>query len=130
MMNKIFVNVPVKDLAVAMDFFAKLDFTFSPQFTNENAACMVISDNIFVMLLTEEFFQASISKEIANTRETTEMLLALATESREEVDVFMERVLVAGGSESREAQDQGFMYSRGFEDLDGHLWEVFYYQTK
>ncbi|MDP2838254.1 MAG: VOC family protein [Candidatus Moranbacteria bacterium] len=130
MINKVFVNVPVKDLAVAMDFFAKLGFAFNSQLTDENAACMVISDNIFAMLLTEEFFQTFITKEIANTRETTEMLLALAAESREEVDELMERVLAAGGSESREAQDQGFMYSRGFEDLDGHLWEVFYYQTK
>lgn len=130
MVNKIFVNMPVKDLALSMDFFAKLGFTFNAQLTDENAACMVIGDNIFAMLLTEEFFQTFTTKEIANTQETTEALLALSVESPEEVDERIEQALLAGGSESREVQDQGFMYSRGFEDLDGHLWEVFYMDEK
>lgn len=109
-----------------MEFFGKLGFTFNEQFTDENAACMVIGENLYTMLLTEAFFQTFITKEIADTTKVTEVLNALSVESREEVDEMMAKALEAGANEPREPQDQGFMYSRAFEDLDGHIWEVFY----
>lgn len=126
MTTKIFVNLPVKDLAATMDFFGKLGFSFNEKFTNENAACMVIGDSIFVMLLVESFFQTFITKEIANATETTEVLTALSVESREKVDEMLGLALDAGAEEVREAQDHGFMYSRSFEDPDGHIWEIFW----
>jgi len=126
MVTKIFVNLPVKNLAASMEFFEKLGFTFNPQFTDENAACMVISEDIFAMLLMEEFFRTFTQKEIADATKTAEAILALSVESREQVDLMMESALTAGASEPREAQDHGFMYGRSFEDPDGHLWEIFY----
>lgn len=124
--DKIFVNIPVKDLERSKGFFTKLGFTFNPQFTDENAACMIISQHIYVMLLTESFFKGFINKQIADTSSVTETILALATESRNEVDEIMQKVSGAGGTELRPAIDHGFMYQRSFEDPDGHLWEVFY----
>ncbi len=126
MVKQIFVNLPVSNLEATMEFFGKLGFTFNEQFTDENAACMVIGENLYTMLLTEAFFQTFITKEIADTTKVTEVLNALSVESREEVDEMMAKALEAGASEPREPQDQGFMYSRAFEDLDGHIWEVFY----
>lgn len=126
MVKQIFVNLPVHDLQATMEFFGKLGFAFNEQFTDENAACMVIGENLYVMLLTEAFFQTFITKEIADTNKVTEVLNALSVESREEVDEMMDKAVEAGATESREPQDQGFMYSRAFEDLDGHIWEVFY----
>lgn len=126
MVKQIFVNLPVHDLQATMEFFGKLGFVFNEQFTDENAACMVIGENLYVMLLTEAFFQTFITKEIADTNKVTEVLNALSVESREEVDEMMDKAVEAGATESREPQDQGFMYSRAFEDLDGHIWEVFY----
>jgi uncharacterized protein len=126
MVKQIFVNLPVHDLQATMEFFGKLGFTFNEQFTDENATCMVIGENLYVMLLTEAFFQTFITKEIADTTKVTEVLNALSVESREEVDEMMDKAVEAGATESREPQDQGFMYSRAFEDLDGHIWEIFY----
>lgn len=126
MVKQIFVNLPVSNLEATMEFFGKLGFTFNEQFTDENAACMVIGENLYTMLLTEAFFQTFIIKEIADTTKVTEVLNALSVESREEVDEMMAKALEAGANEPREPQDQGFMYSRAFEDLDGHIWEVFY----
>lgn len=130
MTHKIFVNLPVKDLAVSMEFFGKLGFEFNPEFTNESAACMVVSENIFVMLLTENFFQTFTKKEVADATKTTEVLTALSVESREAVDELLGVALEAGGQEARELQDLGFMYSRSFEDPDGHIWEIFYMDEK
>ncbi|MBP7060670.1 MAG: VOC family protein [Candidatus Moranbacteria bacterium] len=130
MTHKIFVNLPVKDLAVSMEFFGKLGFEFNPEFTNESAACMVVSENIFVMLLTENFFQTFTKKEVADATKTTEVLTALSVESRETVDELLSVALEAGGQEAREPQDPGFMYSRSFEDPDGHIWEIFYMDEK
>ncbi len=124
--DKIFVNIPVKGLERSKEFFTKLGFTFNPQFTDENAACMIISQHIYVMLLTESFFKGFINKQIADTSSVTETILALATESRNEVDEIMQKVLGAGGTEPRPAIDHGFMYQRSFQDCDGHLWEIFY----
>jgi uncharacterized protein len=126
MTTKVFINLPVKDLAASMDFFGRLGFSFNEQFTNENAACLVLSDTVFVMLLVEEFFQTFTKKEIVDATKMTEVLTALSVESREAVDELLAKALEAGAEEGREAQDQGFMYSRSFEDPDGHVWEIFF----
>jgi predicted lactoylglutathione lyase len=126
MITKIFVNLPVQDLKRSMAFFSSLGFTLNKQFTNENAACLVISDEIYAMLLVKKFFKTFIKKEIADSTKTTETILALACESREEVDALLAKALAAGAKEYREVEDQGWMYGRSFEDLDGHLWEAGY----
>jgi len=125
--TKIFVNLPVRDLKKTMDFFSKLGFEFNPIFTDENAACMVISEDIYAMLLVEKFFKNFIpDKEICNAKSSAEALLALSTKSREEVDELIRKAVAAGGSEYRQAQDYGWMYGRAFQDIDGHIWEIFY----
>ena len=124
--TKIFVNLPVKDLSKTKEFFAKLGFTFNPQFTDENAACLVISDTIYAMLLSEAFFKTFTTKTVADARKTTEAIIALSFESRKRVDELMGKALAAGGSEAKDTQDQGWMYGRSLYDLDGHLWEFLY----
>jgi predicted lactoylglutathione lyase len=124
MPRKIFVNLPIKDMARSQAFFRALGFDFNPQFTNEQGACMVVSEDIFVMLLVEPFFQGFTQKPIADARRSTEVLVCLSCESREEVDGFVQKALAAGGRAPNAKQDHGFMYAHGFEDLDGHLWEV------
>ena len=124
MANQIFVNLPVKDLDKSKAFFEAIGYTINLQFTNEQAASVVISDTIYAMLLTEPFYQTFTSKQIADARTTSEALLALGVESREAVDTLVDKALAAGATEPREAQDHGFMYSRAFDDLDGHGWEV------
>lgn len=127
MIKQIFVNLPVKDLSKSIDFFKKLGFSFNAEFTDENATCMIIGDNIFAMLLVEKFFKEFLrNKEISDATKTTEVLLALSVEGREKVDEMMKKVVAAGGKEAREAQDYGWMYARAFEDIDGHIWEVFF----
>ena len=126
MVKEIYINLPVKDLKKSISFFTKLGFKFNQKFTDENATCMIIGENIFAMLLIEKFFKTFIKKEISDSKKSTEFLLALSLDSREEVDEFLSKVLKAGGKETREAQDHGFMYARAFEDLDGHIWEAFY----
>ena len=128
--KQIFVNLPVKDLGKTIEFFKKLGFEFNPQFTDENATCMVVNDNIFVMLLVEKFFKTFTQKEICVTTKNTEVIIALSTESREKVDQMLENVIKAGGKESRKPQDHGWMYGRSFEDLNGHLWEIIYMDEK
>jgi predicted lactoylglutathione lyase len=125
--TKIFLSLPVKDLKKAMDFFGKLEFKFNPMFTDENAACMVISEDIYAMLLVEKFFKSFIpNKEICDAKRNTEALIALSTKSREEVDSLIKKALAAGASEYRQAQDYGWMYGRAFQDIDGHIWEIFH----
>ena len=126
MTRQIFVNFPVKDLTKSVEFFTKLDFTFNPQFTNEDATCMIVDQNIFVMLLVEKFFQTFTPKEICDTSKNTEVLVSLACESRAEVDAMVAKAISAGGTTYKEASDMGFMYQHGFQDLDGHLWEIFF----
>ena len=128
--KQIFVNLPVKDLGKTIDFFKKLGFEFNPQFTDENATCMVVNDNIFVMLLVEKFFKTFTQKEICDTTKNTEVIIALSTQSREKVDQMLQNVIKAGGKESRKPQDHGWMYGRSFEDLNGHLWEIIYMDEK
>jgi len=130
MTTQIFVNLPVKDLSRTVEFFKKLGFAFNPQFTNENATCMIINNNIFVMLLVEKFFKTFTKKEICDTTKDTEVIIALSTESREKVDEMMQNVFEAGGKESREPQDHGWMYGRSFQDINGHLWEIIYMDEK
>jgi uncharacterized protein len=130
MTTQIFVNLPVKDLSRTVEFFKRLGFTFNPQFTDENATCMIINDNIFVMLLVEKFFKTFAKKEICDTTKDTQMIIALSTESREKVDEMMQNVFEAGGKESREPQDHGWMYGRSFQDINGHLWEIIYMDEK
>lgn len=126
MYPKIFVNLPVKDLNKSVKFFTQLGFTFNPQFTDENATCMIVQkDYIFVMLLVEPFFKTFVKKDIADTKNTTEVLVTLALESKEKVDELVDKAIAAGGTQYR-IDDQGFMYVRSFEDLDGHNWEVFW----
>ena len=124
MTKKIFVNLPLKDINKTVEFFTKLGFTFNPQFTDENATCMIIGDNMFVMLLVEKFFKTFTKKEICDATKDAEVIVALSAESREKVDQMINRVIEAGGRESREPQDHGWMYGRSFQDIDGHLWEI------
>ncbi|MET7856589.1 VOC family protein [Streptomyces sp. NPDC005318] len=124
MPQMIFVNLPVKDLETTKGFFGKLGFSFNPQFSDEATACLVISDTIFAMLLTEPRFKEFTKKEIADASKTTEVMIALSAESREEVDVLADTALASGGSPAGEPVDQGFMYGRSFQDPDHHIWEV------
>jgi uncharacterized protein len=124
--TKIFVNLPVKDLNKTIDFFTELGFKFNPQFTDENATCMIVDEDIFIMLLVEKFFKTFTKKEISDTSKSTEVIDALSVESREKVDHMMNKAMRAGGRDSRQPQDHGWVYGRGFEDIDGHLWEIIY----
>jgi hypothetical protein len=126
MATKIFVNLPVKDLNRSVEFFTKLGFKFNPQFTDENATCMIVGEDIFVMLLVEKFFKTFTKKEISDATKNTEVIVALSADSREKVDEMINKVIEAGGIEPKEPQDHGWMYGRSFQDIDGHLWEIFY----
>lgn len=126
MSTKIFVNLPVKDLGRSIDFFTRIGFSVNPQFTDENAACVVISDDIYAMLLVEKFFQSFTDKELVDATRSTETILALGLDSRQQVDELVDRALAAGGLAGYFTNDDGFMYGRSFQDVDGHLWEVLY----
>jgi hypothetical protein len=126
MATKIFVNLPVKNLDTSVAFFTKLGFTFNPQFTDESATCMILSQDIFVMLLTEAKFKTFTPKEICDATKCTEVLVCLTSESREKVDEMVRKAVAAGGTTYNEPQDYGFMYGHGFQDLDGHIWEIIY----
>ena len=124
MARKIFVNLAVRDLQKSMEFFSTLGFTFNRQFTDDKAACMVISDEAFVMLLSEPFFKSFTRREQCDTSRSTEALMALSCESRAEVDEIVRKAIDAGGKHAMDPQDHGFMYGWSFYDLDGHHWEV------
>jgi uncharacterized protein len=126
MATKIFVNLPVKDLKQSMNFFSSLGYAFNPQFTNDQAACMVISEDIYSMLLVEPFFKSFSNQEIADTSKANEAIICLSADSKEEVNTLVDKAVKAGAKEPKPVQDQGFMYSRGFSDLDGHMWEVMF----
>lgn len=126
MVSQIFVNLPVRDLNASVAFFTALGFTFNPQFTDENATCMIVGENIFVMLLVESYFATFIDKPISNAKQATETLIALSLESREAVEAMVAKAVAAGGKTPRGLKDYGFMVQHGFEDLDGHLWEPFH----
>ncbi|GAA2984734.1 VOC family protein [Streptomyces fulvorobeus] len=124
MPQMIFVNLPVKDLETTKGFFAKLGFSTNPQFSDETTACLVISDTIYAMLITEPKFKEFTRKEIADAGKSTEVILCLSAESREKVDELADAALAAGGSPANEPMDYGTMYGRSFQDPDHHIWEV------
>ncbi len=126
MPQMIFVNLPVKDLTASREFFDKLGFSFNPQFSDETAACMVISETIFAMLLTHKRFSEFTPNPICDAKQQTEVLIALSRENREAVDEIVSKAVAAGGNTYNKPQDHGFMYAHGFQDLDGHIWEVVY----
>jgi predicted lactoylglutathione lyase len=127
MAKRIFVNLPVKDLKRSMDFFDKLGFTFNLQFTDEKAACLVINEpHIYTMLLTEDYFKTFTKKKIADASKSTEVLIAIDAESRQQVDDLVKKAAAGGGSVYAEAKDHGWMYQHSFADPDGHQWEIIY----
>jgi uncharacterized protein len=124
MATKIFVNLPVKDLKKSIEFFTKLGYTFNQQFTDDTATCMIISEDIYAMLLTHEKFQSFTKKQIADATKTTEVLICLSADSKEQVNELVDKAVKAGGTEPKAPQDHGFMFYRSFDDLDGHTWEI------
>ncbi|TCK43531.1 hypothetical protein B0G84_1868 [Paraburkholderia sp. BL8N3] len=124
MHKQIFVNLPVSDLKRSMTFFKALGLSFNSQFTNDQAACLVVGENIFAMLLVEEFFRTFTHKPLVDANAATEVIVCLSCESRAEVDDLVAKAVAAGGHAPREPQDHGFMYAHGFEDVDGHIWEL------
>ena len=129
MARKMFVNLPVKDLKKSIGFFMKLGFTFNPQFSDETATCMIVSEDIFVMLLTHDKFKSFTPKAICDATKSTEVLVCLSCESRENVDDMVRKAVDAGGTTYNQPQDHGFMYGHGFQDLDGHIWELIYMRS-
>lgn len=125
-MRMIFVNLPVKDLEASKRFYEALGFSINPDYTDETAACVVISETIFVMILTESKFRQFIVNEISDAANTTEMINALSVESREQADAMLEKALAAGGKAWKPVMEEGPMYSTSFQDLDGHVWEPIY----
>ncbi len=126
MPRQIYVNLPVKNLKASIDFFTKLGFTFNAQYTDETATCMIISDTIYAMLLTHEKFKSFISTEIADAKKVTEVINCISLETRAAVDEMVQKAIAGGGHKHNEPIDHGFMYIHGFQDLDGHLWELIY----
>lgn len=128
MARKIFVNLPVRDLERSKAFFNALGFPCNPDFTDANAACIVISEDIYAMVLVEPFFASFTKKPIADAHRSTEVLVCLSCDSREEVDAMVAKARAAGGAVPNAPQDHGFMYAHGFEDPDGHVWELAWMQ--
>lgn len=128
MARQIYVNLPVKDLKKSMNFFAQLGFEFNMEFTNDQGACLIIGENIYAMLLAENFFKTFTDKPLADAKKSTEVLVCFSTDTRKQVDEFVAKAKQAGGTAPRASQDHGFMYQHGFEDLDGHIWEVVSYE--
>ena len=128
--RKIFVNLAIEDLARSVKFFTALGFAFDPNFTDDNATCMIVSHQAFVMLLRRPFFQKFTKRSICDTGRNTETLLALSCESRAEVDALVDTAVASGGARAMESTDHGFMYSSSFYDPDGHHWEVLWMDPK
>ncbi|KAF2341656.1 VOC family protein [Flavobacterium tistrianum] len=126
MKTKIFLNLAVKDLNRAVSFYNGLGFSTNPKFTNEKGACLVIDENIFVMILVEEFYQTFTKKQICDSTTTSEALIAISVDTREQVDEMMEKAIKSGGTDYNQTNDYGWMYQRTFLDVDGHHWEVFF----
>ena len=126
MKKQIFINLPISDLKKSMAFYTAIGFVNNPQFSDDTAACMVVSDEIYVMLLTKEKFEGFTGKPIADTKNTVSVINSMSVESNDAVNLFMEIALAAGGTEPNEARDYGFMYQRSVLDLDGNFWEVFF----
>jgi predicted lactoylglutathione lyase len=130
MPKAIYVNLPVADLKRSMVFFEALGFSFNKQFTNDDAASLVISETIFAMLHTPDSFRRFTSKALSDAHKTTEVLLTLQVENKEMVNELTDKALKAGGREPRAPEDHGFMFGRAFEDPDGHIWEIFWMDPK
>jgi len=128
--RKIFVNLAVRDLEKSKAFFSALGFSFNPKFTDANAACMIVGDEAFVMLLNQSFFKSFTKRDVCDTSRYTEGLLAFSCPSRTEVDELVKKAIAAGGQHAMEPQDHGFMYGWSFYDLDGHHWEPFWMDPK
>jgi len=126
MATQIFVNLPVKDLKRSVEFFTRLGYKFDPQFTDENATCMIVGENIFVMLLVESFFKTFTKKELCDATTSTEVIVCVSADSRAKINELVAEAVAAGGTTPMDPKDYGFMYQHGFEDLDGHLWELIY----
>ncbi|MGE4056020.1 MAG: VOC family protein [Vicinamibacterales bacterium] len=126
----LFVNLPVADLKKSMAFFSSLGFEYNPKFTDDKAACMVLSDKGYVMLLSDSFFKTFTRRPLCDTSKQTEGLFALSCESRAEVDEMARKAVAGGGAEAMPPSDHGFMYNRSFYDLDGHHWEVLWMDPK
>ena len=124
MPRMLFVNLPVQDLTKSVAFFTSLGFEFNEQFTDDKAACLVVSEQACVMLLSTPFFSTFTTKEVADAAHTTEAILAVSAQSRDDVDVLVDRALALGGGAGKAPSDEGYMYGRSFFDLDGHAWEV------
>lgn len=130
MATQIFVNLPVEDLRKSIEFFSKLGFKFNPRFTDETATCMIVADDIYIMLLTKEKFRTFTPNKICNAKKSTEVLVCLSLEKREMVDEMVRKAVVAGGTTYDEPEDHGFMYGHGFQDLDGHIWEIIHMEPR
>jgi predicted lactoylglutathione lyase len=126
MHKQIFVNLAVDKLERSKAFFSALGFNFDPQFTNDQAACLILGENLYAMLLVKDLFKSFTRKSLCDPKESTEALVGLSCESRGEVDALVAKALAAGGTAPRAPQDYGFMYGHGFEDIDGHIWELIY----
>jgi len=126
MNRQIFINLATKNLTEAKNFFSEIGFKFNPQFSNDDGCCLVIADNISVMLLTENHFKNFTDKSICDSKSSAESLLCITCESRDEVDNLVAKAQSLGAKIAREPQDHGFMYGHGFEDLDGHTWELLF----
>jgi uncharacterized protein len=126
MASQIFINLPVKDLKKSITFFTALGFTFNAKFTDESATCMIICENIFVMLLVEKRFKEFTKKKIADANKTTEVIIAIDAKSKKEVEDLITKAVKAGGLIYDTPKDHGWMFQHSFADLDGHLWEVVY----
>lgn len=124
--KEIYVNLPVKDLQKSIGFFDALGFGFNEEMTDENATCMIVGENIYVMLLVEEFFQKFTQKQLTDARAATEVIVAISADSKAEVDEMVHKAIEAGGTASNDKMDNEYMYGWSFQDMDGHLWEVMY----
>jgi len=126
MHKQIYVNLAVENVERSKAFFTALGFSVEPRFSNDQAVSLILGENIYAMLLVKDMFKGFTPKPLANAKESTEVLVCLSCESREEVDSLVAKALAAGGAAPRPPQDHGFMYGHAFEDLDGHIWELAY----
>jgi predicted lactoylglutathione lyase len=125
MIKDIYVNLPVRDLAASKKFFESIGFVFDPKFTDEKAACLVLGEGKYVMLLSEEFFKSFTTKNVTDTSRSIEAMIACSVDNKDDVDTIVDKALAAGSTEPNEPQEEhGIMYGRSFEDLDGHMWEI------
>ena len=130
MATKIFVTLPVRDLRKSIEFFSRLGFSFNPQVTDETAACMIVSDQIFVTLIAHDKFKTLTPNAVCDATTHTEVLVCLSCESREKADDMIRKAVAGGGRIYKQPHDHGLMYEHGFQDLDGHIWEVIYMEPR